>query len=132
MRLICEKLNMLLRGFVAKKYPCHTLLYGTWVHDQVFPLIMRLRIENRWCNLSLSIVLCVYLLVASLCFCFIFMCFVLFSINDERIHVRACLCRKYKQFLLNHVNGFVGTVVVDNAAASSFKLLSLFLSCLNF
>ena len=38
------------------------------------------------------------------------MCFILSSINDERIHERACLCRKYKQLLLNHVDGFVGAI----------------------
>ena len=30
------------------------------------------------------------------------------------------LLREYKQLLLNHVNGFVGTVVVDKAVSSSF------------
>ena len=34
MRVICEKLNILLRGFVAKKYKCHTSAYiwylSTW------------------------------------------------------------------------------------------------------
>ena len=37
------------------------------------------------------------------------------------------LLREYKQLLLNHVNGFVGTVVVDNAVFSSFKA-SVFVS----
>ena len=42
------------------------------------------------------------------------------------------LLRKCKQLLLNHVNGFVGTVVVDNAVSSSLKLLSLYLCRPNF
>ena len=37
------------------------------------------------------------------------------------------LLREHKQLLLNHVNGFVGTVVVDNAVFSSFKA-SVFVS----
>ena len=38
------------------------------------------------------------------------------------------LLREYKQLLLNHVNGFVGTVVVDNAVSSSFLKASVFVS----
>ena len=37
------------------------------------------------------------------------------------------LLREYKQLLLNHVNGFVGTVVMDNAVFSSLKA-SVFVS----